>query len=159
MSWNSTSPKSENERPSDDASTSSIPTLGERLAVSNRCLLPGTTRWLRNAWTYEPRGPSFFVELIRLHDSKGQFEEWNLLEGAVARFADLCVPQWSDHQASIVDSYRTQVLGYGFGDIHRDVHGPYGWWFGCQRSYELLAQYHDPMEVAIWETKAREAAS
>lgn len=121
--------------------------------------MPGPSRWLRNAWTYEPRGPSFFVELIDLRTKQGQFEEWDLLEGAVARFADLCIPQWSGHQASIVDSYRTQVLGYQFADLNMEVVGPYGFWFGCQRPFELLAQYCQPEEVAIWETIAFEWAT
>jgi hypothetical protein len=96
------------------------------------------------------------VEVVRGDAGQGTFEEWDLLEGAVARFADLCLPQWSEYTASIVDSYRTFVLHYGYTDLHREFAGPYGFWAGCQRPFELLAQYHDPMEVAVWETMARE---
>lgn len=121
--------------------------------------MSGSPRWLINAWDYEPRGPSFFVELVDMRDRRGQYEEWDLLEGAVGRFADLCIPQWEFHTASILDSYRTRILGYQFTAQTRQVVGPYGWWFGCCRPFEMLAQFCPPEEVAIWETIAFERAS
>jgi hypothetical protein len=37
-----------------------------------------------------------------------------------------------------------------------EAFGPWGWWAGVEAAFDILTRFHDPMEVAVWETIAKE---
>ena len=113
--------------------------------------------WPYNRWDHEPVGHCT-VDLVTRLSFAGPtlFETYDTVEHAVDRFVDRLLPQvWNGH-VLVTDEDDVIVLGYIFHEEARQECGPYGWWFGVRRGFELLEQRWDPMEVAIWETIARE---
>jgi len=118
------------------------------------CRLPA------NMWNYEPRGPRFRFELYDSEEpnpKSGIFEIYEGFDAVLDRFASYGLPQWYNKFCWVLDSNDTVVLGYGCGSVNRHRFGPYGWWIGVEVAFRLLEQRYDPMEVAVWETQAREA--
>lgn len=70
----------------------------------------------------------------------------------------MALPVWPYWHWNIVDDLRTVVLGYSTTDESFSEYGPWGWWVGVEAAFEVLARHHDPMEVAVWETIAKERA-
>lgn len=133
---------------------------GERRGLLREPVTPGVA-FIEpfNLWNYEPRGPEYMVHVHALfYYPRGVYltEVYDSLDHALDRFADVCLPMIFDHAAYVLDSRGVTVLRYAYGETARAAFGPMGDWLGVQRPFEMLAERWDPMEVAVWETMARE---
>ena len=123
------------------------------IRVSRGRLTP--MRFPANVWDYRvPDGPIRFE--IWGSDFGAHVEEYDTLEHAMARFADFALPVWRDNIARLVDRRCMMILGYNADEHARKAWGPYGCWFGVEATFTMLAKLHDPIEVAVWETMAKE---
>ena len=115
-------------------------------------------RYPENIWDYQPAEGPFRFELHgNVVDSPlKMFETWSTFESAVERFVDKAIPLWYPAYAFILDSTSTVVLGYDTTPVAVAKRGPYGFWFGVRAGFEMLEQFYDPMEAAVWEIQAKE---
>jgi len=116
-------------------------------------------RYPANMWDYEPCGPVFRFELYHAETigaSPQIFEMWDGFDNVMDRFASFGLPQWWGSFCWVLDSNDVVILGYASGHDHREGCGPYGWWIGVGASFKALEARYDQMEVAVWETMARE---
>ena len=119
----------------------------------------GPLRVPRNMWGYEPAGTQVGVEMRRDKEAGppvGDAWEFASLNDAARFFAGVGLPPWTDHHWIVIDSTRTILLGYSFTMDIEARYGPYGRWVGVEAGFRALEQHHDPMEVAVLETMARE---
>ena len=115
--------------------------------------------WPHNLpWDHPPVGNEFFISLCTERFLSGPHldERYRGLDNAVARFAQMMLPQVWNGMASVQDERGVIVLMYQFTPLARDLIGPYGRWVGVKAGFDALAEHWDPLEVAIWETMARE---
>lgn len=109
-------------------------------------------------WDYTPVGMCRY----ELHGDytesvwHGVFEIWSDLDEAVTRFAEHGLPQRPGTYCWVLDSNDVVVLGYDTSERGLRHDSAYGWWIGVGAAFLELERLHDPMEVAIWETMAKE---
>lgn len=118
----------------------------------------GARRFPRNIWDYSVAGPHFSIEYANEDATDGGAEAWKGVDAVVARFVELAVPVWPHWHWHVVDQDRTVVLGYSATEQAFEEFGPWGWWCGVQEAFDVLSRHHDQMEVAVWETIAKERA-
>ena len=134
----------------------SMGTRGDLIATHDIPLVP--YRYPVNLWDYTPAGPPYRFDLhgTNIDTSLRVFESWSTLESVVERFAAKAIPLWYPAYGFVLDSNDMVLVCYDTTPEAMRC-GPYGCWMGVQAGFEVLERYHDPMEVAVWETQAREA--
>lgn len=105
-------------------------------------------------WDYTPVGPTFTIESVV--NGIGEAAEFDSLDETIEAFAEQALPIWPYCIWNVVDTERVVILGYSGQVEATESFGPWGWWTGVAAAFEILARFWDPMEVAVWETMARE---
>lgn len=105
-------------------------------------------------FTYRPDPAGFHVYV----QARGHAPHWqhvSTLPVAVTLFVETALPVVEDATAVVTDGCGTVVLGY---DTRKGENMGYGQWFGVRAAFAVLERMVDPLEAAIWEVIAREAA-
>lgn len=122
--------------------------------------VPVTPFWFpEDDWHYRPQAGSFRYEMHGDYTESvwhGVFEVWGSLDEAIARFASHGLPQREGSYCWVLDSANVVILGYVTSVEAALQQGTHGWWIGVEAAFQELERLHDPMEVAIWETMAKE---
>jgi hypothetical protein len=110
-------------------------------------------------WTYVSRGP-YRLQIRDDNDPAGvlcDVRDAPYLEYAVAMFHDLALPMRWHHICVLLDESFRVVLGYSSQPWAREMSAGMVWW-GTAESFQILERWgeQDAMEMAVWESLARE---